>query len=390
MKNPFKATLDSRVIYSNDQIGLAHDACKICWDKPAEEGSQAMLNYIQKRISSGHESVIEHTNIIMLISTSIGSYKNELLEIIALCKYLGVSVKYDSKENLAYILIGGSIRGYKHIFRNITNMTNPILAKIKDNLYDSSYPEFFADFIEAGIMDERNFRVEEYRFKQLYRTTTDPSDKLEVVNIDPIHSIYNELQESIGDIFTYSDLLGVCSVTVLFKDMSRTATHQLVRHRNAITQESQRYVDYSNAKFVSPDQYNDEYKDIHYNINIFDKEVSVTMEELGKELMKIYHQLREQDVKKQDARAFLPSNVACNKLYMTFTYKNLIKFLELRTDLAAQSEIRNYAEILLKEFADYTEDVLGGIYKYLLPTYLLSEVDYDYSKIDEVLEVIDE
>jgi thymidylate synthase ThyX len=46
---------------------------------------------------------------------------------------------------------------------------------------------------------------------------------------------------------------------------------------------------------------------------------------------------------KEDARAFLPSNVQCKRLYMTFTINSLNKFLELRTDPHAQTEIRSYA-----------------------------------------------
>ena len=50
-----------------------------------------------------------------------------------------------------------------------------------------------------------------------------------------------------------------------------------------------------------------------------------------------------QGLNKEDARAFLPSNVQCNKLYMTFTLSSLYDFLILRTDKHAQAEIRSYA-----------------------------------------------
>ena len=55
-------------------------------------------------------------------------------------------------------------------------------------------------------------------------------------------------------------------------------------------------------------------------------------------------------LKKEEARAFLPSNVNCGKLYMTFTVFSLLKFLELRTDPHAQYEIRQYAQTIKEKF----------------------------------------
>jgi thymidylate synthase ThyX len=77
----------------------------------------------------------------------------------------------------------------------------------------------------------------------------------------------------------------------------------------------------------------------------------VTIEQLVEKLMSIYPELVNQKMKKEDARSFLPSNVNCGKLYMTFTLGSLLKFLELRTDSHAQAEIRSYAK-LVKSFVD--------------------------------------
>ena len=132
----------------------------------------------------------------------------------------------------------------------------------------------------------------------------------------------------------------VLAVTVVFYNMSRTATHQLVRHRNAITQESQRYVSADDASFTIPVN---EYNDKKFSVSLFGKTETVTLTELANELMGIYSQLKSQGLKKEEARSFLPSNVNCGRLYMTFSMDNLIKFLDLRTDPHAQYEIRQYA-----------------------------------------------
>ena len=378
--------VNSSVVLMNDIVGVCEKACKICWDKMPETTIEGKLQYIKKRIDIGHESILEHSNIVMYFCIGNFAY-NDLVEIMPLFKYLNVKTKI--KEDTIYMLLGGSIRGYKHIFRNITNQNNYILREIRENLYFNTYKEFFSDFIEAGIMDENRFVIHntepEYDTIRIEPTT----DKLTIVSADDFKCLTKIIKkysdsESI-DPFTTDDLLDMATVTILFKDMSRTATHQLVRHRNAITQESQRYVDYSKAKFASPDEFKDKYKDVKYNITLGDNTYNLTMPELGDMLKSVYPQLRDQDVLKEDARAFLPSNIECGKLYMTFTYRNLIKFLELRTDKAAQAEIREYAEIIYKEFGNAVFKN-ENMFKYLTPKYMLAENDYSYDGIDEVLE----
>lgn len=385
----FAPSIASTVIYTNDQIGLIHDACKICWDKAPEGTTEEKLKYIGKRISSGHESIIEHSNIIMGFVIDHNYANKDIFEILSLCNYLYTKIEYSKNESYMYLLIGGSIRGYKYIFNNIKNTSNYILNKIRESLYECSYKEFFSDFIESGLMEEHSFR-QVFEYDEARYPAVPTSDKVELVNIDPIEEIYEKVRLTFDNKFTYDDLLDLCSVTVLFKNMSRTATHQLVRHRNAITQESQRYVDYSGAKFISPDEYEDKYSGKLYKIKLFGVETELYMHSIGSTLMDIYRQLRSQDVLKQDARGFLPSNTACGKLYMTFTYKNIIKFLELRTERAAQSEIRCYANIIEKEFCSVVEKYIGNIYKYLTPKYMLTESDYSYDGIDEILEVLEE
>ena len=86
---------------------------------------------------------------------------------------------------------------------------------------------------------------------------------------------------------------------------------------------------------------------------------------------------------KQDARAILPNNVS-TKLYMTFTFTNLIKFLELRTAKGAQAEIRNIAnevkQLFLANVDIFEND--EDMYSYLEPVY--KEVEREsYEVVDE-------
>ena len=154
-------------------------------------------------------------------------------------------------------------------------------------------------------------------------------------------------------------------MTVLFKNMSRTCTHQLVRHRNGITQESQRYVNYSNADFADPCEFKDKYNSNEkYLINFNGQEMYMTLKEIGEAEIGIYRDLSNKEknpeyLLKEDARAFLPSNVRCKKIYITFTFNTLSKFLELRQDSAAQAEIRTYANAI-KAWLDSNADSIFG------------------------------
>jgi thymidylate synthase (FAD) len=150
--------------------------------------------------------------------------------------------------------------------------------------------------------------------------------------------------------FYINILYKIIPVAVVFRNMSRTATHQLVRHRNAITQESQRYVSAENASFTIPvPDYTD---DKEYTVDIFGKKTTVPLTVLATQLIKIYEQLRKQGLKKEEARAFLPANVNCGRLYMTFTLDSMLAFLNLRTDPHAQFEIRKYAEAIKEIMSD--------------------------------------
>lgn len=367
------------IIDVNNHVQLVHDACKICWDQPAETDRQKQLEYIKKRIMIGHESILEHSNIIMYftIQKETTAY-DSFLEVMSLFKYLNISEVVD--DDIIHLLIGGSIRAYKNIFRECKDLKNIIIRAIEETLYISSDKEYYTDLIDAGIMQERLFNN---TFDWVPCNPMAPCrEMIHIRNIDNYANVYNALKS----VFSVDDILNVCSITILFKNMSRTATHQLVRHRNAITQESQRYVDYSNAGFTVP--YGIDHDRI-FNIKLGNESYGLTISELGDMLMKVYPQLREQGLFKEEARAFLPSNVQCKNLYMTFTFKSLIKFLDLRTDKSSQLEIREYANVIYEQFVEKTHSWnLGNIYKYLLPKYSLTENEYSYDNIDEVLEEI--
>ena len=345
-------SVEATLVYMNDGVRVCAEACGCCWDIPIPEGYQDQVKYLGKRAKTGHTSVLEHSNLVILLKLPYemnSAHAHALVDLCSSVKYL--NVRYASYADNLYVLIGGSYRAYNALIRLSSNQISPIMNPIKQVLYQNVPSEVFADLIIDNLMDEDRFtNIEPDNASDKFQMKPeDPyydDDKISIVSYDNIQQISYNLNSIIGArIFSDADI-GACStITILFKDMSRTCTHQLVRHRNGITQESQRYVDYSESAFADPVSFKPEKydPDTKYTIHFGGQEFSMTSMEIGENIIGIYGDVREQGMLKEDARSFLPGNVKCRKIYMTFTYNNYLKFLELRCHTAAQAEIRSYA-----------------------------------------------
>lgn len=376
----FTGDVQNQFTVFNNYIDLVHDSCSICYNRSIENKTyQDKLDYVKRRSATGHESIFEHSNFINYYVCD-ERLMQEVLETLDVNRYLHQKVKViDGK---IFVLLGGSIRGYKHIVRNIENPSNKFYQAILESMY-SMNSSFFGDFIEENIMEQSKFldldNQPVFEPKVLSKST--------IRNIDDIHAILNTLQE-LGAPFTFEDLLPMCTITIHFTEVSRIITQQLVRHRDTgITQASQRYINYSNGVFMSPDKFKPEkYESDHkYEIDFGNKKHHFTLEELGNEIIKIYPQLIKHGLLKEDARAFLPMNV-CSNLYMTFNFKGFIKFLELREEKHAQMEI----QLIAKELGVPFREFLGvdDIFKYLEPKYntIPEQLEETYTSIDETIE----
>lgn len=360
------------LVYMNDGIRVCTEACACCWDKPIPESYEEKVEYLGKRAKIGHTSIFEHSNIITVVKLGgpiIDTRDAWSLADFASCnKYLNVVMR--QYERTPYLLIGGSYRGYDAMFHLSNNsVSNTIIKAITPILYQNVNSKIFYDLTKENILAEEVFANVEpdpasIYFNDLPEETFYESDKVKFISVDNINQIRHNLKQIIGaDIFSNEDISRVASLTILFKDMSRTGTHQLVRHRNAITQESQRYVDYSEAAFADPTTFKPDRYDPNkkYEIHFGGQTFSMTSMELGEAIIGTYEDMRNQGMMKEDARSFLPGNVKCRKLYMTFTYSNFMKFLELRCDPHAQAEIRSFAidcrDASQKIFEDLEKDV---------------------------------
>lgn len=350
-------SIESYLVYMNDGVRVCTQACACCWDKPIPSSYEEQVDYLAKRSSTGHTSIFEHSNFVVLLKLSEVVNMREVqyaLMVLADSRYLNTRVSFfrpEGKLARAYILIGGSYRGYDELFRTAKYPDNPIMKAIAKVMYQYLDARLFSYLCKNNILNAESFQGVEPDPVSRFVSAFNPDglyedDKIKIVSADSPKQIYQNVCDIIGgEAFTPSDCDPMGTITILFKNMSRTGTHQLVRHRNAITQESQRYVDYSNAAFIDPVKFKPDKYDVDkkYTVHFGGQEFEFTSEELGEEICKIYQDMLGQGLMKEDARAFLPGNVACRKIYMTFTYSNYMKFLELRCHPAAQAEIRSFA-----------------------------------------------
>lgn len=370
-----KGNIDSNVLFTNDYINLVHDACVISHGGKTDKLEEEKEKFISKIVGFGHESVLEHSNIITGFKFD-KSYMESLLVMLPYLHYLRYKIAIN--KNTINLLIGGSARGYKNAIREfntislLNNMGNVVIRSFISKMYLLK-PCLFEDFIDFDILNIKEFNKgtvvgDIYKYsgddteddEESYYNDIIKGQKVDISSIDNIDHIKKVCDEFFGrDIFSIYDLFNITSITVLFKDCSRAASHQLVRHRNAITQASQRYIDISNINIHTPEEFKTIYdSNKKYKINFVNDNktlgVETTFKDLAKTMGDIYSQLRNQEVLKEDARYF-SLNGTSTSLYMTFTLQSLVQFLMLRTAKDAQSEIRLMAielENMIKNYMD--------------------------------------
>jgi len=138
----------------------------------------------------------------------------------------------------------------------------------------------------------------------------------------------------------------------LFTGISRTLTHELIRHRAGFgySQLSQRYVDESVAEYVEPDciAANPELHKLWLDavahahqayINITEKLLDTFKDEPDRTLRR--------KLARQAARSVLP-NATETKIFVTANARALRHFIELRGNRHAETEIRKLAIAVLK------------------------------------------
>lgn len=393
-KEILKGSIYSNTVYTNNHLEIVSEAFRECWGSAPKETFEDKLGYVSRGVRMGHESVLEHSNVITQYMFN-KDYLQELAEVLTCCKYLNTKV-YDH-NGILILIIGGSIRGYKHIIRTIKNPENRLAKVILEEMYNL-HSCYFVDFIDDGIMDQNRFLdVEDESL--VNRNSVLGKEYYDIINIDDINTIYNNCICN-SQLDVVDDMLDMTTITIHFKNISRLISQQYTRHRAGITQLSQRYVDCTGFRFnpphlFKPDMYD---KDTRYKVSLAGQEFEFTQQDLGDALVGLYGQLIakpgeiingkpiEGKMLKEDARSYSPGSMITS-FYMTFTIRNFIKFLQLRTEKGAQAEIKLNAKDLEKDLNSFLNENIGNlnIYEFLLPNYKIHHKDIEEEDIDEVI-----
>ncbi len=144
------------------------------------------------------------------------------------------------------------------------------------------------------------------------------------------------------------------SATFEIDGVSRSCSHQLVRHRLAsYSQESMRYVDMSTQAFKAPPSIIENDKALKSWLKAMD-----TAQET-------YQELRKLGITKQDSRFVLPI-ATTTRIVMTQNFRSWRHFIKLRCDRRSQWEIRELAGNILAILYGEAPAVFGDLYETFL------------------------
>lgn len=142
-------------------------------------------------------------------------------------------------------------------------------------------------------------------------------------------------------------ILEFVDFTFEISDVSRSLTHQLVRHRIAsYAQQSQRHVT-SDMGFHIP-------QSIYHNETYHDKYVRL-LNDIGN----LYFEMMDKGIPREDARYILP-NATHTKIIVKMNARSLIQFFNLRCCSHAQFEIRLLANEMLAICRDKEPIIFEG------------------------------
>ena len=161
----------------------------------------------------------------------------------------------------------------------------------------------------------------------------------------------------------HGSVLEHCVFSFIITGVSRSFTHELVRHRAgfAYSQLSQRYVDESVADFIEPACIADD-PELHETWRAAVEECQAAYVKLVEGLMHSFagepdNTLRRK-LARQAARSVLP-NATETKIFVTANARALRHFIEMRASEHAEIEIRSVAIMMLEQLQQAAPNIFG-------------------------------
>lgn len=152
----------------------------------------------------------------------------------------------------------------------------------------------------------------------------------------------------------HESVLEHSSISVKFFDNSIGMMRELNRHRIAsVTEESTRYVDNSEMKFIFP-----RHKDVDQRIDLADGSgEQITPAQMADNIELFYRSLRKSGWKAEEARSFLPLGLNSEEVF-TANWREWRHIFEVRTAKVAHFEIRNTMVEVLNNF----KEIIPGVF----------------------------
>lgn len=311
--------MNIKLIYvGKNSSKLVEYAGRICYNSYDKMTENSFADFIKGIVLSGHESVIEHTNLVYAIKNfyyDVSNRYSEICESVFKIVSLNPLVKINNVNGV--IFISGNLRVFKDLCREWYRRGN-IKSKVIEYILESFYtmPKFFfEDMIKNKIMEESKF---------LAITNNERVDMYD--DISP-RNITNEVTLLSSSLLYLEGKLLPRESTLTFEITEpRYTSHQEVRHRlSSYSQQSQRYINFSKGVCYIPEHLPEVIKDV--------------METKFEEDFNTYENLLKMGVKKEDARIILPE-ATMSKLIVTRNIENWKHYLHERTSPRAQEYIR--------------------------------------------------
>lgn len=298
---------------------LIEFAGRVCYRSTHRMGTAP--EFTAARVREGHEDIIEHV-VVTLRFTDTDEPRSWRLH----NRHCEIS-----ETGRDEWLVSGNTRVWLDFFRTGMGLEAlPWLAAIAPKVFDEFKHQLPADFDAGQLLSGMNSPL------------TVPIDEAAHAHLQPAEEgvMRVTLLGVTQPVLKHpASLLHHGSATFLFEGISRTCTHQLVRHRLAsFSQESQRYVDLTKGgwKAIVPDAV------------AANSEAMQELDEFWRMAEAKYARLRELGIRKEDARFLLP-NAAETRIVTTMNFAAWSHFLWLRAvDKAAQWEIRAMGQWVLK------------------------------------------
>lgn len=360
----------STLLYENNHVDLIYNICsknKIDFNDK--------IDYIENVIKSDEE-LLNHSNIILYMEIMKNEYTKELLELISISKYINLKTILDEDKEIVHIFLTGSIKGFKYIIKNCSNLDNKLCQNIIETLYltDSCY---FYDLIEEGIMNE---------FKFLNTPVPNDFSKISSLyyDIDNIDSIIIDNNKDIFSVLSLKDILDMSTITITFKNISSCYIEKYLF--NCIGKSEIKL----NYRFNSPSMFNKD--DNKYEIKIKDEKFkdgvcfNFSQRELGDMLMDIHNQLSDKGLTDNDLLNYIPNGVGAS-FTVTLSIIDFIKLIETDTDI---NEIKTVLNSLKNTFDEFKSklNISDSEYNNLFISNYKKYADNEklYSEIDEIIE----